>query len=92
MSARSLLSKYVKNSEKALDEIKLSQEPKSPRTDQISEVVDYAKRYLRDAKYYGEKQQYETALVSVAYCEGILDALRLLGLVKFTWPQAKEEL
>ena len=86
MSAQSLLSKYIKNSEKALSEIKFRQEQQSPRTDQVSEVVDYAKRYLSDAKYYREKQQYETALASVAYCEGILDALRLLGLVEFKWP------
>lgn len=87
MNAQSLLSKYVKNSEKALSEIKLRQKLQSPRIDQVTEVVDYAKRYLSDAKYYGQKQQYETALASVAYCEGILDALRLLGLVEFTWPQ-----
>jgi len=88
MSAQSLLSKYVKNSEIALSEIKFKQELQSLRIDQVYEIVDYAKRYLSDAKYYGEKQQYETALASVAYCEGILDALRLLGLVEFKWPQA----
>jgi len=88
MSAQSLLSKYVKNSEIALSEIKFKQELQSLRIDQVYEIVDYAKRYLSDAKYHGEKQQYETALASVAYCEGILDALRLLGLVEFKWPQA----
>jgi FAD synthetase len=88
MSAQSLLSKYVKNSEKVLTQIKFKQDTQTPLKDQVSEVVDYAKRYLSDAKYYGEKQQYETALASIAYCEGILDALRLLCLVEFTWPEA----
>jgi FAD synthetase len=88
MTAQSMLSKYVRNSEKALNEIKFRQEQQSLEVSKVSEVVDYAKRYLSDAKYYGEKQQYETALASVAYCEGILDALRLLGLVEFAWPQA----
>jgi len=35
---------------------------------------------LEDAKYYEDKSKLETSLASVAYCEGLLDALRLLGL------------
>jgi len=48
-------------------------------------VFDWAKRYLQDAKYYQEKGKLETSLTSVAYCEGLLDALRLLGAVDFSW-------
>jgi FAD synthetase len=48
-------------------------------------VFDWAKRYLSDAKYYQEQGKLETSLTSVAYCEGLLDALRLLGAVEFTW-------
>ena len=91
MTAKELLSKYIRNSEHVFDEIKRLEDPKFPSKDQVTEVVDYAKRYLSDAKYYGEKQQYETGLVSVAYCEGILDALRLLGLVNFTWPETRNK-
>ena len=91
MSAEELLSKYIRNSEQVFHELKHSDEPKAPNRDQIAEVVEYAKRYLSDAKYYGEKKQYETGLVSVAYCEGMLDALRLLGLVNFTWPETKSK-
>lgn len=40
---------------------------------------------LEDAKYYREKKKLETRLASVAYCEGLLDALRLLGFVEFSW-------
>ena len=48
-------------------------------------VFDWAKRYLEDAKYYQEKGKLETSLTAVAYCEGLLDALRLLGAVEFSW-------
>ena len=91
MSSQALLIKYIQNSEKVFAEVKINQYVESLGQEQVAEVVEYAKRYLSDAKYYGEKQQYETALVSIAYCEGLLDALRLLKLVDFTWPEAKEK-
>lgn len=91
MSGQSLLAKYIENSEKVFAEVKISQNAESLDREHVAEVVEYAKRYLSDAKYYGEKQQYETGLVSIAYCEGLLDALRLLKLVDFTWPEAKEK-
>ena len=90
MNTKALLSKYVRNSESAFAQIKLKQGAQTPGLLQIGEIIEYAKRYLSDAKYYGEKQKYATALVSVAYCEGILDALRLLKLVDFKWPETEE--
>jgi len=45
---------------------------------------------LQDAKYYKAHGKLETSLTSVAYCEGLLDALRLLGAVKFEWPTNQE--
>jgi FAD synthetase len=91
MSGQALLVKYIENSEKVFAEVKITPKAESLSHEHVAEVVEYAKRYLSDAKYYGEKQQYETGLVSVAYCEGLLDALRLLKLVDFTWPEAKEK-
>lgn len=91
MSGQALLSKYTRNSEKVFAEVKIRHDADTPSREQVAEVIEYAKRYLSDAKYYGEKQQYETGLVSIAYCEGLLDTLRLLKLVDFTWPEAKEK-
>lgn len=91
MTAEALLSKYIESSQKVLDEIKLSKVGKIADADKVAEIVDYAKRYLSDAEYYAEKHQYATGLTSVAYCEGLLDALRLLDLVAFTWPEVKRE-
>ncbi len=91
MSSQVLLSKYIQNTERVFAQIRLGQNAEIPSQEQVAEVVEYAKRYLSDAKYYGEKQQHETGLVSIAYCEGMLDALRLLKLVKFSWPEAKVE-
>ena len=52
----------------------------------IKEVIDWAKDYLEDANYYREKKKFEVSLTAIAYCEGLLDALRLLGAVSFEWP------
>lgn len=90
MNNKTLLSKYVRNSENVFTQVKLRKSAETSSSQQITEVIEYAKRYLSDAKYYGEKQQYATGLVSVAYCEGMLDALRLLRLVEFKWPEARE--
>lgn len=90
MNNKTLLSKYVRNSENVFAQVKLRKSAETSSSQQITEVIEYAKRYLSDAKYYGEKQQYATGLVSVAYCEGMLDALRLLRLVEFKWPEARE--
>jgi FAD synthetase len=91
MSGHALLAKYVRNSERVFAEVKIGHDAEIPSQEQVAEVIGYAKRYLSDAKYYGEKQQYETGLVSIAYCEGLLDALRLLKLVDFTWSETKEK-
>ncbi len=37
--------------------------------------------YLKDAKYYLQEDKPTTALASVAYAEGILDCLAILGIV-----------
>jgi hypothetical protein len=39
-------------------------------------------RYLQDARYYVDNGKPTTSLASVAYAEGLLDALTFLGLTK----------
>lgn len=36
-------------------------------------IIDYAKRYVADSKYYLEAGRPTTALASIAYAEGLLD-------------------
>jgi hypothetical protein len=43
-------------------------------------VVDYAKRYVTDSKYFLETGKPTTALASVAYAEGLLDSLSIMGM------------
>jgi len=91
MTLEELTSKYIQSCEKVAAEIKLAQDIVVLDEDKIKSVIESAKQYLSDAKYYQSKNQLETSLASVAYCEGLLDALRLLGMVEFTWPNTKKK-
>lgn len=86
MTADKLLSKYIRNTERVFAEIKLSHGVAHIDRKKASNIIDTAKRYLEDAKYYQQKKRFETGLASVAYSEGLLDALRLLEIAKFQWP------
>ena len=46
----------------------------------ILRVTDAIERYLQDAQHYLEQGRTATALTSVAYAEGLLDALFFLEL------------
>ena len=50
--------------------------------DKIEKMIDNAKRYYEDAKHYMNLRDYPTSYVCIAYCEGLLDALKLLNLVE----------
>ncbi len=47
----------------------------------IEPVIDNVKAYLSDARYYLERGDVASSLVAVAYAEGLLDALGMMGLL-----------
>jgi len=80
------LLKYIKGLKKALAEARsnLSGDGKA------LSIIKLAETYLKDSTYYYEKGDLETAFVTVAYAEGLLDALRYLGLTDFKWLKKPE--
>ena len=90
MSLEKLTSKYISMAEKVFSELQKNPLPISLTEEMVSSVLSYATDYLEDAKYYRAAGNLETSLTSVAYCEGLLDALRLLGAVNFEWPTNQE--
>jgi len=91
MSLKELTSKYIQNSERVLAEIKLATDVVVIDEEKIKGIIESARQYLNDAKYYEQQNRLETSLASVSYCEGLLDALRLLGVVEFTWPSGNQK-
>lgn len=86
MSIKGLVAKYVTNAEQVLRELAVIEDSTGISPEDAKNVVEYARAYLDDAKYYKDKGKLTVSLTSVAYCEGLLDALKLLGAVKFEWP------
>jgi FAD synthetase len=90
MSVEALAAKYIGSAEKVLKDLQQTKEAVSVSEADTARVLRWATDYLEDAKYYKAQGKIETSLTSVAYCEGLLDALRLLGAVKFEWPTSQE--
>jgi hypothetical protein len=91
LSLEALAAKYIGSAEKVLLEIKRLPTPVTVDAATVSEVLRWATDYLADAKYYKAQGKLETSLTSIAYCEGLLDGLRLMGAVTFEWPSKQEK-
>jgi FAD synthetase len=85
MTIEELVMKYIRGAERVVQEIGQLPDDVHLNEEEAKTVFEWAKRYLEDAKYYQKEGKLETSLASVAYCEGLLDALRLLGAVEFSW-------
>jgi hypothetical protein len=86
MNIEKLTSRYIASAEEVLREIQLTKGIVTVTEEKVSRILDHVTNYLKDAKYYKDQEMFETSLTSIAYCEGLLDALKLMGAVKFEWP------
>lgn len=84
MKIETLVSKYINSAEKVLKNIERKNKI-NITNEKVDMIINYAKNYLKDAKYYKNQNKYKTSLTSIAYCEGLLDALKLLDVVNFDW-------
>ncbi len=89
MSMKELIAKYTACTEQVLGEMTVANGSTSTSSHDVNKVVEYARAYLNDAKYYEDKRKLAISLTSIAYAEGLLDALRLIGAVKFEWPTGR---
>lgn len=77
--------KYIESCERVFREFESVSLPRQIDDPKVKELLGYADLYLSDAKYYLEVGKKASSLASVGYCEGILDALRLMKLIEFEW-------
>ncbi len=82
MSAEALTAKYIEGMEKTLKNMQRTMGLVSVSEKCVDEILSCIQAYLKDAKYYREGKKFETSLTSIAYCEGLFDALKLIGVVK----------
>jgi diphthine synthase len=79
-----LIDKYSESCRRVIRELDPKDLQKTVTPEDVKALTGHAANYLDDGEYY-QTERKATALASVSYAEGILDALRLLGLVEFEW-------
>lgn len=77
--------RYLGKAEAVLRNIALRDLPTSLSREDVERVTAQAINYTEDTKHFLDAGDAETALASISYSEGLLDALRLLGVAGFTW-------
>lgn len=73
-------SRYITTLTTTLQNAKAKTVDTGVRALNVIRVMDAIQRYLQDARHYLEEGRAATALASVAYAEGLLDALFFLEL------------
>ena len=79
--------RYIANLTAELEKTSTMQESTLVKKSNIDKVTDAIRRYLQDARHYLDQGHATTSLASVAYAEGLLDALTFLEL---TQPRTKQ--
>ena len=79
-----LIEKYSRGCRKVLGSIVVEKLPAEVDETRVEKLLDHVGRYLDDAAFYRVDRR-AVALTSVAYADGVLDALKLLGLADFQW-------
>ena len=75
--------KYLDTTAKSLRALTVKNSPATISSAQLDHVSGLARDYARDAKYYLGDRKPVSALACIAYAEGLLDALKFLGLAEF---------
>ena len=76
--------RYITSLERTLHELTPKNHDSLVKAENIGKVDDAIQRYLKDAHYYLKNNKPTTSLASIAYAEGLLDALTILGLINDT--------
>jgi hypothetical protein len=90
VSAQELATKYIAVMEETLKSSRKIKTPIAVSEACVDEVFGYLNAYLNDAKYFLGQGKFETSLVSIAYCEGLFDALKLISAVRVLPPNNQQ--
>ncbi len=76
----SRVSKYISSVESVLNTLEILED-----SSELRETLSLAKSYLEDSQRFQSEGKIFDALAAISYAEGLLDGLRLLGKVEFSW-------
>lgn len=77
--------KYIEGMRKVLSEIKVVGRSVMVDPSKVDYLLEWTRSYVEDASTFLERDDLASCLVAVCYAEGLVEALRLLGLAEFEW-------
>jgi len=83
--AKKKLERYILGTERAFREMEVLPPADNALKKALENNISLSKQYLEDSKHYLGKGDLITALVCIAYCEGLIDSCRNLGWLKYEW-------
>jgi hypothetical protein len=83
--ARSKLERYIGETERVFRTMQQFPPSDENQRRSLAQNMELSKQYLADSKHYLGKGDLITALVCIAYCEGLIDACRNMGWLKYEW-------
>jgi len=83
--ARRKLERYIGGTERVFRTLQQLPPADENQRRSLAENIELSKQYLADSKHYLGKGDLITALVCIAYCEGLIDACRNMGWLKYEW-------
>ena len=81
--------RYIATLEKALQQQTPLKEGRMVEATNVVKVSDAIHRYMQDARFYLDNGKPTTSLASIAYAEGLLDALKFLTLTRTLEPETQ---
>jgi len=79
-----MINRYIRSCKRVLKDLE-SPNANIKRSRKVNDLIEAAENYLKDAEFYLKEERFEVSLATISYCEGLLDALRLLGIAEFEW-------
>lgn len=83
--ARKKLDSYIGGTERVFREMVVKPPADESLRKAFESNISLSRQYLADSKYYLDKDDFITALICIAYCEGLIDACRNLGWLSYEW-------
>lgn len=83
--ARLKLDRYIDGTERVFRTMEQLPPDDPVQRKSLSKNIELSRQYLEDSKHYLGKGDLITALVCIAYSEGLIDACRNMGWLRYEW-------
>jgi diphthine synthase len=80
-----VLDRYIVGVKNVFREMKILGESGEMSSRELNLALEWARNYYNDSIAFKLKGDLVSSLIAIAYCEGILEGMRLLKLVDFKW-------